>query len=207
MEQFSAKKGLAASILLVLFGTTFLLGLNIPSEVNSTGVQGLILQNAFPELSFVKPVDLQNSNDGSNRLFVVEKAGRIQVFNNTRSANETQIFLDISQLVSEEGNEMGLLGLAFHPQYESNGYFFVDYTASNPRRTVIARYQVNGMNPNQADISSEYIVIEILQPFTNHNGGQIAFGPDGFLYIAMGDGGSGGDPLGNGQNKTSLLGA
>ncbi|MFW9805626.1 MAG: PQQ-dependent sugar dehydrogenase, partial [Candidatus Thorarchaeota archaeon] len=129
----------------------------------------------------------------------------IRVFNNTHDVNETHIFLDISHLVSEEGNEMGLLGLAFHPQFESNGYFFVDYTASNPRRTVIARYQVNDMN--QANMTSERVILEILQPYTNHNGGQIAFGPDDYLYIAMGDGGSGGDPLGNGQNKTSLLGA
>jgi hypothetical protein len=102
---------------------------------------------------------------------------------------------------------MGLLGLAFHPQFESNGYFFVDYTASSPRRTVIARYEVSDGQPNQANASSALVILEILQPHTNHNGGQIAFGPDGFLYIAMGDGGSAGDPQGHGQNRFTLLGS
>jgi glucose/arabinose dehydrogenase len=168
---------------------------------------GLVLTNAFPSLSFKKPVDFQNANDGSNRLFVVEKSGKIHVFNNTRDANETLIFLDISHLVSEEGNEMGLLGLAFHPQFASNGYFFVDYTTNSPRRTVIARYQVYSSQPNQVNITTAHVILEIPQPYTNHNGGQIAFGPDGYLYIAMGDGGSAWDPMGHGQNKTSLLGA
>jgi glucose/arabinose dehydrogenase len=200
------QKGIAFPILVILLVVT-LLGWGGLSEVNSSNENGLVLSNAFPSLSFEKPVDFQNANDGSNRLFVVEKSGLIHVFNNTPSVNETQVFLDISHLVSEEGNEMGLLGLAFHPEFESNGFFFVDYTANNPRRTVIARYQVPSNQSNQANITSEYVILEIPQPYTNHNGGQISFGPEGYLYIAMGDGGSGGDPLGNGQNKSSLLGA
>jgi hypothetical protein len=102
---------------------------------------------------------------------------------------------------------MGLLGLAFHPNFPSNGYFFVNYTAPGPRRTVISRFTVSSTNPDSADISSEVIILEVDQPYDNHNGGQIAFGPDGYLYIALGDGGSGGDPLGHGQNRTTLLGS
>ncbi len=99
--------------------------------------------------------------------------------------------------------EQGLLGLAFHPNFSNNGYVYLDYVAPNPTRTVIARYTVTAQNPNLADKTSELIVLEISQPFPNHKGGQIAFGADGYLYIGMGDEG---DPLGNGQNCSTLLG-
>ncbi|MDZ7343212.1 MAG: PQQ-dependent sugar dehydrogenase [candidate division KSB1 bacterium] len=163
------------------------------------------LEVAFPNLSFSRPVDLQHVGDGSNRLFVVEQAGIIRVFENSASAAAAPVFLDIRDRVNDSGNEEGLLGLAFHPNYQTNGRFYVNYTAANPRRTVIARYFVS-VNPNQADRNSEQILLEISQPFSNHNGGQLAFGPDGFLYIATGDGGSGGDPQGNGQSLRTLLG-
>jgi len=161
---------------------------------------------AFPGLSFIRPVDLQHAADGTNRIFVIEQRGIISVFNNDSTINEKSVFLDIENKVRDTGNEEGLLGLAFHPDYENNGYFYVDYTASNPRRTVIARFKVSDMNPDSAIIDSEYVLIEINQPYSNHNGGQIVFGPDSYLYIAMGDGGSGGDPLNNGQDLTTLLG-
>jgi hypothetical protein len=104
------------------------------------------------------------------------------------------------------GGEQGLIGLAFHPLFRQNRFFYVDYVADNPRRTVIARYTATAMDPDQADVNSELILLEISQPFMNHNGGQLAFGNDGFLYIGLGDGGSAGDPFGNAQNKSSLLG-
>jgi glucose/arabinose dehydrogenase len=102
--------------------------------------------------------------------------------------------------------EQGLLGLAFHPNYAENGYFYVDYVADNPRRTVIARFQVMANNSDEADANSAFVVLTVSQPFANHKGGQLAFGKDGYLYIGLGDGGSGGDPLGNAQNRSSLLG-
>ena len=163
------------------------------------------LQNAFPNLTFSRPVDLQHPGDGSDRLFVVEQAGVIKVFDNNASTAVAQIFLDIRSRVNDSGNEEGLLGLAFHPDYKNNGYFYVNYTANPPRRTVIARYRVTN-NPNQADPNSELIVLQFDQPFSNHNGGQLAFGPEGYLYIATGDGGSGGDPNNNGQSLQTLLG-
>ncbi|MCZ7557678.1 MAG: PQQ-dependent sugar dehydrogenase [Bacteroidia bacterium] len=164
------------------------------------------LQNAFPALSFNRPVDLQHPGDGSNRLFVVEQAGRIFVFENQPAVANTVLYLDIRNRVNSSGNEEGLLGLAFHPSFATNGFFYVNYTASSPRRTVISRFQRSASDPNSADPSSEEVILEFAQPFSNHNGGQIAFGPDGFLYIATGDGGSGGDPQNNSQNRANLLG-
>ena len=163
--------------------------------------------DAFPNLSFNQPLDLQHAGDNSGRLFVVEKPGVIRVFNNDSSTTNSSQFLDIRDRVQDSGGEEGLLGLAFHPNYETNGYFYVNYTADNPDRTVIARYQVSAQNPDQADASSEQQILTFAQPFANHNGGQLRFGPDGELYIAVGDGGSGGDPEENAQDRTTLLGS
>lgn len=176
---------------------------------NHTGtnqVPTLSLIQAFPHLSFTRPVDFQYAPNGSNQVYVVEQQGIIYSFENTASVKEKIKFLDITDRVNDTGNEEGLLGLAFHPEFANNGYFFLDYTATNPRRTVIARYCIDQHNPLQALISSEEIFLEIPQPFSNHNGGQLVFGPDGYLYIAMGDGGSAGDPENHAQNLRTLLG-
>lgn len=163
--------------------------------------------DTFPNLSFDQPVDLQHSGDGSGRLFVVEQAGTIRVFDNDSSAENASVFLDIEQQVKDSGSEEGLLGLAFHPNFENNGYFYVNYTASNPDRTIISRFQVSNQNPDEADESTEQEILTFEQPYSNHNGGQLSFGPDGYLYIAVGDGGSGGDPHNNGQDQSTLLGS
>jgi glucose/arabinose dehydrogenase len=165
------------------------------------------LEDAFPNLSsFSRPVDFQNAGDQSNRVFVVEQQGVIYVFENDPEVSERSVFLDIDPRVDDGGNEEGLLGLAFHPDYKSNGYFYVNYTAQNPNRTKISRFSVSEGDSNLADPDSEFLILEYLQPYSNHNGGQIAFGPDRMLYIATGDGGSGGDPQNNAQNLTNLLG-
>lgn len=166
---------------------------------------GLSVVNAFPELRFSRPLDLQSPADGTDRIFVVEQRGIIQVFPNEANTPSSTIFLDIEDAVSDTADEQGLLGLAFHPDYATNGYFFVCYNPSE-RLSVISRFKVSDTDPDQADASSETLILEIPQPFTNHNGGQLAFGPDGYLYIASGDGGSGGDPQGNAQNRSNLLG-
>ena len=163
------------------------------------------IATAFPNLTFNLPVGIVGPGDSTNRLFVIEQQGTIRVFENSANTPASQIFLDISSRVLY-GGEQGLLGLVFHPNYRNNGYFYVNYVADNPRRTIIARFTVNPSNPNQADQSSELVLLEVNQPFANHKGGQLAFGPDGYLYIGLGDGGSAGDPFGNGQNRSALLG-
>lgn len=172
-----------------------------------TEIQGLYgVTEAFPNLSFDQPVGIYHAGDGTNRLFVVAQQGEIYVFENSEDVLTASVFLDIRDRVLY-GGEQGLLGLAFHPNFASNGFFYVDYTAENPRRTVIARYSVAQSNPDQGDKNSEEVLLEVLQPYSNHNGGQITFGPDDYLYVALGDGGSGGDPSGNGQNRATLLGS
>jgi len=171
-----------------------------------TSAQPVQLEKAFPGLTFTSPLFLTHGGDGSDRLYVVEQGGRILVFANDSAASSAEVFLDLSSQISSPTGEEGLLGLAFHPQYASNGYFYVNYTAPNPLRTVISRFQVSANDPLKADPSSEYRILQYNQPYTNHNGGMLAFGPDGFLYIGAGDGGSGGDPQNNGQNLSVLLG-
>ena len=163
------------------------------------------LVNAFPNLSFSDPVDIQAADDGSNRLFVVEQRGIIRVFENDASASSSSVFLNIDPRVSS-GGETGLLGLVFDPNYAQNGFFYVNYTAGGPLRTVISRFQVTG-DPDVADPDSEEILITVDQPFSNHNAGQLQFGPDGYLYVGLGDGGSAGDPLDSGQSLDTLLGS
>jgi len=163
--------------------------------------------SAFPNLTFDHPVGIYNAGDGSNRLFVVEQAGVIMVFNNSVNVSTDEVFLNISDQVLFSG-ESGLLGLAFSPNFTTDHNFYVYYVADNPIRSVIARYTVNQSNLNQANVSSEQIILVVPQPpFTNHKAGEIAFGPrDGYLYIALGDGGSEGDPMNNSQNESTLLG-
>jgi glucose/arabinose dehydrogenase len=151
---------------------------------------------------FTKPLYLTHAGDGSGRLFVVEQAGRILIIDEG-VVNPTP-FLDIVSIVGSDANEQGLLGLAFHPNYASNGLFFVNYT-DKQGDTRIARYSVSD-NPDVADPNSAKILLAIDQPYANHNGGQVVFGPDGYLYIGMGDGGAANDPHNNGQNLNALLG-
>jgi glucose/arabinose dehydrogenase len=148
-----------------------------------------------------EPVDITNAGD--DRLFVVEKRGAIQILD-ARGNKLSTPFLDIDPQVST-GSERGLLGLAFHPNYASNGYFYVNYT-NNAGDTRISRFTRSALNPNVADPASELILLTVAQPFSNHNAGDLNFGPDGYLYIALGDGGSGGDPGNRSQTKTNLLG-
>lgn len=175
-----------------------------PGEAQNGNVA---LNVAFDNLAFTRPVDLQHAPGREGELFVVEQQGRIHVFDRDPSVSGTTVFLDIRDKVNDRSNEEGLLGLAFHPNFASNGYFYINYTATGPRRTVVERYRVSDDDPDRADANSASVVIEIEQPYGNHNGGQVSFGPDGYLYIGMGDGGSGGDPLGHGQNLGTLLGA
>ncbi|SDK82016.1 Por secretion system C-terminal sorting domain-containing protein [Catalinimonas alkaloidigena] len=161
------------------------------------------LRDAFPELTFDLPVDIVAVPGEEDRLAVVEKPGRIVVFANDAATSATQTLLDITPQVNSSPNEAGLLGLAFHPDFATNGYFYVNYTTGN-LATRISRFQAGA--EGTAAASSETILITFPQPFENHNAGCLRFGPDSYLYIATGDGGSGGDPQNNGQNRKSILG-
>ena len=156
---------------------------------------------AYPNLSFEQPLFLTHQND---MIYVVEKTGKIKFFTNDPTVSETNVFIDLGKRIDSRANEKGLLGFAFHPNYAENGQFFVYYT--NTTGSVIARYTRDTVNPEVGNFDSEEILLTYAQPYDNHNGGHIEFGPDGFLYIASGDGGSGGDPQNNAQNKASFLG-
>jgi glucose/arabinose dehydrogenase len=155
---------------------------------------------------FTNPVGLEMPNDGSNRFFIVEQGGTIKILHLDGTV-PAQNFLDITAKVTA-GGELGLLGVTFHPAFSTNGRFFVNYTRTvggSQLQSVIAEYHVSS-DPNLADPNSERILLTQNQPFPNHKAGQLAFGPDGFLYFGLGDGGSEGDPMGNGQNLETLLG-
>lgn len=167
----------------------------------NTAADSPILTPTLYVAGFSRPIQITHAGDGSQRLFVVEQNGRIRVIRNQTLAENS--FLDISSRVSCCG-ERGLLGLAFPPNYANKGYFYVNYTNSDGD-TVVARYHVT-TDLEVADPNSEEILLTIAQPFANHNGGHLTFGPDGYLYIGTGDGGSGGDPRNNGQSLSTLLG-
>lgn len=175
------------STILTLFAVSTLFSQTITLEVFASG--------------FSNPVDIKHAGD--DRLFVVEQGGIIKILNADGTTNATP-FLNISGDVSG-GSEQGLLGLAFHPEYATNGYFYVHYT-DNGGDTQVSRFSVSIGDPDLADPGSEFPIIDYTQPFSNHNGGSLNFGPDGYLYIGSGDGGSGGDPGNRAQNTTLLLG-
>ncbi len=193
-----------------------LLILLISSSVIAQEEEPLLFRDSIPSvdnISFepivtdlIRPLYLTHAGDASGRLFIVEQRGRINIWDGT----ELEIFMDISNLVSQEAlgtgyTERGLLGLAFHPDYAENGTFFVNYT-DRDGGTVIARYQVSD-DPDVADTDSAEIIFTANQPFPNHNGGHMAFDADAYLYVSLGDGGSAGDPLDAGQNPNLLLGS
>lgn len=174
--------------------------------------QSYTLRQAFPSLpGFTRPVDLQYVPDGSNRLVVVQQLGLAYMFNNTPNVASRKVFIDLQDIVSQSGGELGFLGLAFHPNFTQNGYIYVNYTrgsgnGSDSAKSFIARFQVSGEAKDTVLLSSQKILLTFTQPYANHNGGWIAFGPDGYLYTSFGDGGSGGDPQNRAQNLNQLFG-
>lgn len=165
---------------------------------------------AFPELRIARPIVVTHANDGSNRLFVASQIGKIYCFENKADVTEPNLYLDIEESVRyiDKENEEGLLGFAIHPDYKKNGQFFLFYTTTDePHVSVISRFNVSSTDPSKADPDSEVELMRIPQPFWNHNGGTLAFGHDGYLYIALGDGGKANDPFKNGQNLATLNGS
>ena len=168
----------------------------------------------FPYLKIDRPIVITHAGDGSDQLFIASQKGKIYIVPNTpddEDVEEGKLFLDISDRVvyNDKQNEEGLLGFAFHPNYKQNGEFFIYYsTADQPQNTsIVSRFRVSKDNPNKALADSEEVLMRVKQPAWNHNGGTLAFGKDGKLYIAFGDGGSGNDVFKNGQNLTTVLGS
>jgi glucose/arabinose dehydrogenase len=166
-------------------------------------------ETADGRLQALRPIVLTHAGDGSNRVFVATQHGVIHVFPNDQKATTTAIFLDIQDRViyKDETNEEGFLGLAFHPHFKENGYYYVFYTSKAERLTnIVSRFQVRKDDPNKADPASEVELLRFKKPYWNHDGGTLVFGPDGFLYVTHGDGGAADDPHENGQNLATLLG-
>lgn len=164
---------------------------------------------AFPKMKFDRPIVVTHAGDGSDRIFVAGQKGLVYVFPNDAQTAEPTILMDIESKVSydDQMNEEGLLGMAFHPKFKENGEFFLYYTSQQEEHlSVISRFRLSKDDKSKADPKSEEVLMTIKQPFWNHNGGTLEFGKDGFLYIALGDGGKGDDPLQTGQDLSSVLG-
>ncbi|MCS6903367.1 MAG: PQQ-dependent sugar dehydrogenase, partial [Candidatus Bipolaricaulota bacterium] len=199
-------------LLILAFATACVISGQQPQPVDPCSVQApaTVSQIELQQIAtgFARPVYVTHAGDGSGRLFVVEQAGIIKIIRDGRTLATP--FLDIRDRVemgARMSDERGLLSVAFHSKYKENGRFFVNYTArkQNVLKSVIAEYKVSPTNPDIAD-RTERVLLEVDQPFANHNGGLNKFGPDGFLYIGLGDGGAAGDPLNAGQSLDTLLG-
>ena len=182
------------------------LGIFIVSNASAQPLPRIALQPAFSALPLDRPVWMEETPDGSQRFFILEQQGRIVVVRKGGDGHDAQEFLNIVNRKPFVDNEEGLLGFACHPQFSTNRLFYIYYSQHNPRRSVVSEFKVSSTDSNKADLTTERILMEIPQPYWNHNGGQLSFGPDGFLYIALGDGGAANDPHNNGQNLSALLG-
>ncbi|MFN7147066.1 MAG: PQQ-dependent sugar dehydrogenase [Myxococcota bacterium] len=166
---------------------------------------GVSVERVWPALAFEQPVSLLQAPGDTSRWFVVEQTGRVMVFDAAGDTAAADVFLDLTDAVEAGYSETGLLGVAFHPDFADNGEVYVSYTRPGPLTSVLARF-VSHDGGVTLDPASEEVLLTVRQPYSNHNGGHVAFGPDGSLYLALGDGGSAGDPEGNGQDTGTLLG-
>ena len=209
----------AIALLLVCSGST------LAAELDTSPLPVKIV-SAFPNLVWpdsltgadqglneeVLPIVITGAHDGSNRIFVATQHGTIHVMPKDEQGKSVKLFLDIRKQViyNPQENEEGFLGLAFHPKYKENGEFFVYYTekpaGQGQHASILSRFRVSKTDPNRAEPGSEEVILRVPQPYWNHNGGTIGFGPDGYLYVSFGDGGAGNDPHMNGQNLQTLLG-
>lgn len=194
---------------------TFLL-LTTAGAVAAQPLPSISLRPVFSKLIEDRPVWMSEAPDGSGRMFIVYQGGKIMIVKKGSEGGDATEFLNIENRHPFFENEDGLLSIAFHPGFKTNGLFYIYYNQRNPPdqkgkplnfpyRSVISEFKVSARDPGKADMTSERVLLEVPQPFWNHKGGELAFGPDGCLYLGLGDGGSGGDPLGNGQSTSTLL--
>lgn len=192
------------SLFIVMVVIVLGIGISLRQIESSSSAQGDVpFQLTEIATGLLRPLYLTPAGDGTGRLFIVHQGGQIKIWQDGEVLDTP--FLDVFGLITTAGNEQGLLGLAFHPDYAENGQFFINYTDVNGD-TVVERYTVSADDPNVADPDSAQQILWVDQPYQNHNGGHLSFGPDGYLYIALGDGGRAGDPHNNAQNLGTLLG-
>jgi len=183
---------------------------------NAQPLPQIELKQVFTNLQIDRPIWMSEATDGSGRLFFVAQSGKILIVKKGSDGGDAKEFLNIEDRHPYFENEDGLMSIAFHPGFKTNGLFYIYYNQKNPAdqhsqpqnypfRSVISEFKVSATDPDKADLNSERILFEVPQPFSNHKGGELAFGPDGYLYLALGDGGSGNDPFGSGQNTATLL--
>ncbi len=177
------------------------------SEFSEEAIPAILLIEALGGMTFDQPVALVFPEDSAETGYIVEQSGRILLVSSLSGSWSATDVLNIEDRVNDRGREEGLLGLALDPEFPASGYVYVNYTAANPRRTVISRFSMAANDLGAIDPDSEVVILEVAQPYSNHNGGSLLFGPDGFLYIGLGDGGSAGDPKRNGQDPGTLLGS
>ena len=189
---------------------------SISANLQGQPMPSISLRPVFPKLTEGRPVWMIEAPDGSGRFFVVYQKGLILIVNRGSDGSDARVFLNIEDRHPNFSNEDGLLSLAFHPGFATNHLFYIYYNQENnkahasqplnfPYRSVVSEMKVSDSNPDQADLGTERILLQVPQPFPNHKGGELLFGPDGYLYLGLGDGGAGGDPFGSGQNTCTLL--
>lgn len=188
-------RGVISVLLLLLLGCS-------PASGPGEGWPQIGLQKVVDGLE--RPLYVTHAGDGSGRLYILEQPGWVRVLEDGRLL-ETP-FLDLTDRVLSRGNEQGLLGLAFSPDFRESGIFYIHYTGRPDGRTVLSRFRLRDGDPRRGDAASEEVLLTVEQPYANHNGGALLFGPDGYLYLALGDGGSAGDPGNHAQDLGSLLG-
>jgi len=194
----------------------FLAFLLLAAVSNAQPLPSVTLKPVFEKLADERPVWMSEAPDGSGRYFIVYQKGKIVIVKKGSDGSDARTFFDIEDRHPYFENEDGLMSIAFHPGFATNHLFYVYYNQKNPPdqqgqplnfpfRSVISEFKVSESDPDLAEMSSERIVLQVPQPFWNHKGGELAFGPDGYLYLGLGDGGAGGDPFGSGQNTATLL--
>ena len=195
-----------ARIILLTVAVVALIGLLACDSEPTPPIISVEVERVFSNLSFEEMTNLVQPDDTGDLIFITEQGGVIYSFS-SNNPQQADVFLDITDRVNRGGNEEGLLGLAFDPDYRENGYLYVYYSVADPSRSVLARFSIDEEDTDVADPESEVIIMEVAQPYANHNAGQLAFGPDGYFYIGLGDGGGSGDPMGNAQNLSTVLGS
>jgi len=190
----------------ILVVCSSMLGFSMQHGNSAEGLPPITLREAYPALTFERPLWMEEAPDGSKRMIVIEQPGRIWLLPADKSSAGKKLFLDISDRKPLVQNEEGLLAFSFHPEFKSNGKFYIYYTQQAPKRNRISELRVSESDPNKADLATERVLLEIEQPYWNHDGSTMIFGRDGFLYISTGDGGAANDPHNVGQSGHHLLG-